>query len=192
MTRYEVMKIILNLIEDDTLALFTTGMTSREAFFTKDRESNFYMIGSMGLLSPVGLGIAMNRPDKKLLVFDGDGSALMNLGSLAMIGDLQPKNLYHIILDNEAYASTGGQPSISRTVKLEEIAKAVNYKNTYKVISLEELESKLREMLGKDGPSILLAKIGASNMQGIGRVSHSPEEIKNRFTGAIAEMVRKS
>ena len=98
-------------------------MISREVFFTNDRPGNFYMIGSMGLLSSFGLGLALQFPEKKVYILEGDGSALMSLGTLPLIATESPKNLFHVILDNEAYESTGSQPSISSKVDLDEIAK---------------------------------------------------------------------
>jgi len=185
MTRYKALQILLHLLEDDHLALFTTGMTSREAFSIRDRKSNFYMVGSMGLLSSVGLGISLSRTNKKVIVFDGDGSLLMSLGSMSLVGYLQPKNFYHIVLDNEVYASTGGQPTVSKAIKLEQIAQVANYRRVYKSMSSMELKPIFKEMLEKEGPSFLLIKIDRSNEKRIGRVSYSPEEIKDQFMKAL-------
>lgn len=104
---------ILEQVENEDLALTTTGMVSREAFVANDRPGNFYMLGSLGLLSSFGLGLALLRPERWVFVLEGDGSALMSMGTLALIPTEAPRNLVHIILDNEAYESTGGQPSIS-------------------------------------------------------------------------------
>ena len=117
MNRREAIKMIFDKLDDEDIALFTTGMISREAFGIKDRGMNFYMIGSMGLLSSVALGIALNTT-KKVFIFDGDGSALMDLGTMSMFGAVSPKNLVPIVLDNESYLSTGGQPTISSKMVL--------------------------------------------------------------------------
>ncbi|MEK6764724.1 MAG: thiamine pyrophosphate-dependent enzyme, partial [Planctomycetota bacterium] len=123
----------------DQLVVCANGLISRETFSIRDRTENFYMIGSMGLASSIGLGVALNKPSRKVIILDGDGNLLMNLGSLPMIGFLQPKNLLHIVLDNEVYASTGNQPTISNVIELEEIAKSAKYAYVKKVTTNEEL-----------------------------------------------------
>lgn len=100
----------------DELVVATTGMISRELFLTRDRPENFYMCGSMGCALGIGLGVALCRPERKVVVLDGDGAALMSLGSLALARHLRLENLEHIILDNGTYASTGGQPTCSAAV----------------------------------------------------------------------------
>ena len=89
---------------DDQLVVCANGLISREAFTIRDRLENFYMIGSMGMASSIGLGVALNKPARKVIILEGDGNLLMNLGSLPMAGSLQPGNLLHIVLDNEVYA----------------------------------------------------------------------------------------
>ena len=111
--RYQAIERILSHMRDGDLVVSTTGMISRELFTLDDRPGNFYMIGSMGLASAMGLGLAIQAPNKRVFVLEGDGSALMSLGTLPLIASERPANLVHIILDNEAYESTGGQASIS-------------------------------------------------------------------------------
>ena len=111
--RYRAIEKILAHVRPADLVLSTTGMISREVFFTEDRPGNFYMIGSMGLLSSFGLGLALMVPEQRVFVLEGDGSALMSLGALPLIAGENPSNLVHFILDNESYESTGGQPTIS-------------------------------------------------------------------------------
>ena len=181
----ETITAITELLQDQ-LVVCANGLISREAFTIRDRAENFYMIGSMGLASSIGLGAALNKPSRKVIILDGDGNLLMNLGSLPMIGSLQPKNLIHIVLDNEAYASTGNQPTISNVIELEEIAKSAKYAYVKKVTSNEELRREVAHTLENDGPSFLLVKISDKEEQReISRVTHSPEEIKERFMSAI-------
>jgi len=171
---------------DEQLVVCANGLISREAFTAKDRTENFYMIGSMGMASSIGLGIALNRPSRKVIILDGDGNLLMNLGSLPMIGALQPENLLHIVLDNEAYASTGNQPTVSNIIELEEIAKSARYTYVKKVTTNEDLKREMAHTLGNKGPSFLLVKISDNSEQiEIGRVTHSPEQIKERFMSAM-------
>ena len=105
----------------DELVVATTGMISRELFVARDRPENFYMCGSMGCALSIGLGLALARPDRKVVVLDGDGAALMSLGSLALARHLRLPNLQHVILDNGAYASTGDQPTCSAAVDFSQI-----------------------------------------------------------------------
>ena len=112
------------------------GFICRESFAQKDREANFYMIGSMGLASSIGLGVALCKPDEKVIIIDGDGNVLMAMGTLAMIAAEAPGNLIHVVIDNEVYESTGSQRSLSGKVKLEEVARSVGYKNVLRVEKL--------------------------------------------------------
>jgi phosphonopyruvate decarboxylase/sulfopyruvate decarboxylase subunit beta len=182
----EAVKTITALLKDQ-LVICANGIISRETFTARDRVENFYMIGSMGLASSIGLGVALCEQSRKVIVFDGDGNVLMNLGSLTMVGALQPKNFLHIVFDNEAYASTGNQPTFSNTVALEEIAKSSGYLYAKKVIDKEGLLKEVNQLLESEGPSFLLVKI--SRYVGeidIGRVTHSPGQTKGRFMSAIA------
>lgn len=185
MKRFEALKIILNKLSEKELVVTTTGITSREAFSAKDREGNFYMVGSMGLVTPLSLGLALNCPCKKIIGIEGDGSFLLNLGSLAMVGAEKPINLVTIVLDNGTYESTGGQKCISQNLKILEIAKAIGCKNAVGVSNENSLSLELVELLKSEGPNFLLVKIESSHQEGIPRVSHTPVEIKERFIKAL-------
>ena len=139
-TRYQAIQTVLHRVNPEDLVLSTTGMISREVFITNDRPGNFYMIGSMGLLSSFGLGLALQSEGQRVYVLEGDGSALMSLGTLPLIATEGPDNLFHIILDNEAYESTGIQPSISSKVDLDEIAKSSGYPHVTRAEELGFLE----------------------------------------------------
>ena len=110
MTRLEATRAICN-VAGDAAIIASLGHPTYDLFAAEDRPRNFYTWGSMGLASSVGLGLALARPDVRVFVLDGDGSLLMNLGSLATIGLLRPSNLVVIVMDNEEYATTGGQPT---------------------------------------------------------------------------------
>jgi len=171
---------------DDQLLVCANGLISREAFTIKDRAENFYMIGSMGMASSIGLGVALNKPSKKVIILEGDGNLLMNLGSLPMAGSLQPGNLLHIVLDNEVYASTGNQPTITNVIELEEIAKSARYTYVKQVTTNEDLRREVVYALENDGLSFLLVKIADKEEQReIGRVTHNPEQIKERFMSTM-------
>ena len=107
--------------------VMANGYISRAGHALCERSGNFYMIGSMGLASSIGLGIALARPRRKVVVFDGDGNVLMNLGGLATIAARRPNDFHHLVFDNEAYASTGNQPTLSSAVDLDALARAAGY-----------------------------------------------------------------
>ena len=180
----EAFEEIIPLLTDE-IAIHANGYICRESFNIKDRENNFYMIGSMGLASSIGLGVAVSRPDQKTIIIDGDGNVLMSMGTLAMIAAAAPKNLIHIVIDNEAYESTGRQRSLSESVSLEKVAQSAGYLQTKKVTNKNQIKDAFQELMGKDGPSFLLVKVEPSFDKSTGRVHHSPEEITSRFMESI-------
>jgi len=179
--RYRAIEKILEQVEDEDLVLSTTGMISREVFHTEDRAGNFYMLGSMGLLSSFGLGLALLQPDRRVFVLEGDGSALMSLGALPLIAREGTTNLIHLVLDNEAYESTGGQPSISAGVDLAQIAKDCGYRHVMRPENIEALEDALDHSLNRPGPQFILIKVGIAPVPDISRVNLTPIQIRDRF-----------
>lgn len=182
----EALEEMISLLDDQPV-VHANGFICRESFQVKDRKENFYMIGSMGLASSIGLGVALARPDKKVVVFDGDGNVLMAMGVLAMIAASAPKNLVHVTLDNEVYESTGSQATLSSSVPLEEVARAAGYRMVMKITRREDLGPAFSKALSSDGPSFLLVKVSPSFDRATGRVTHAPEEIKARFMESIAQ-----
>ena len=182
MIRKEAVSIIGNYVGNNPI-ISANGFMSRDLFELNDKESNFYMIGSMGLASSIGLGIAVKNPKKQIFVFDGDGNILMNLGSLVTIGILKPKNLIHIVFDNNSHESTGGQPTSTLQINLEKIAKATNYK-IFVVKSKTKLNSILKEIKKLDGPIFLLIKISTSKERSK-RVSWEPKTIRDRVIKSL-------
>ena len=180
--------VIVPLMQE-ALIVHANGFISRESFNLDDRAGNFYMIGSMGLASSIGLGIALNVPNRRVVVLDGDGNVLMNMGSLALIGAQRPANFLHVVLDNEAYGSTGNQRTITDRVALEKIAEASGYINVRRAGSLGELQNSVQDLLSMDGPSFLLAKISVDQApRDIGRIVHEPKEIARRFMKNVGKM----
>ncbi len=147
MRRYQAIEAVAGALTGRELVISANGMTSRELFSIRESANNFYMLGSMGLGSSIGFGLARSLPDRKVVIIDGDGNVLMNLGSLATIGHFAPNNLIHIVLDNEMHASTGGQPTVSNTLKLEEVARAAGFRRVKKVASTEDLRLALGEAI---------------------------------------------
>jgi phosphonopyruvate decarboxylase len=164
------------------------GYICRESFAVRDRPENFYMIGSMGLASSIGLGAALARNDRTVVVFDGDGNLLMNLGILPMIGDAgrqrRPRRFVHIVFDNGVYASTGGQSSPGQSTRLDGVAAAAGYARTVCVTTARGISEAVTEALGSEGPSFLLARVTAEDKPAP-RIPYPPEEIRDRFRRAL-------
>lgn len=168
----------------DQPVIICNGFPSREAYAIADRPTHFYMIGSMGVAAAIGLGVALNKPNKKVVVLDGDGNVLMGMGTLATVGALKPKNFVHVVLDNEVYGSTGNQPTISNVVRLEQVAKAAGYAHVERVIERDDIVYEFKQMLKQDGPSMLLIKV-TEQSEDVGRVMIEPPEMTQRFKKAI-------
>jgi thiamine pyrophosphate-dependent acetolactate synthase large subunit-like protein len=180
-----VLKTLMKTLRRE-LVVAANGRISREAFALNDRPRNFYMIGSMGLASSIALGLALTQPQHKVVILDGDGNVLMNLGGLPQIGALLPPNLVHIVLDNETYGSTGNQATISGKIPLEKIAQAAGYPLVEKVAEEEAFGQVLTRFLAAEGPSFLLAKVEAEGEpKGLPRVAHSPVALRDRFMEAL-------
>lgn len=185
MKRYEALKIISENIAKNDLVFSTTGMISRELFTIGDRPQNFYLLGSMGLATPVALGLAMVKSKRKIVAIEGDGSMLLNLGVIPLVSALKNKNFLLVVLDNEVYASTGGQPTISKEVNLEKIALGAGFLNVKKAKTKKMFEVYLQQFLKTQGPSFLLAKVGKSQLEKTPRISLAPQAIKERFIDAL-------
>lgn len=183
----DVLAAVLDSLESRDVALFTTGMISREAYRIRDLPSNFYMIGSMGLLTAVGAGLAMCSPRRRVIVVEGDGSALMSLGNFALVAHEGLSNLVHIVVDNESYRSTGGQPSITRTIDLAEVAKACGYRIVHKVAARDDFGSALLRCYRDPGPAFLLAKVVEATEDEAPRVDLEPPIITERLRRFIQD-----
>lgn len=182
-SRAQAIAAVLELLTDQPV-IICNGFPSREAFKIADRPTHFYMIGSMGVAPAIGLGVALAKPNKQVVIFDGDGNVLMGMGTLATVAALRPKNFIHVVFDNEVYGSTGNQPTISNVVRLDLVAKAAGYVNVERVREREDLVYEFKDMLGKDGPSFLLVKVNEL-AEDAGRVMLEPPEITRRFMKAI-------
>jgi thiamine pyrophosphate-dependent acetolactate synthase large subunit-like protein len=141
MTRLEATQMIVDLAGDAAIVA-SLGHPAYDLFTAGDRPRNFYTWGSMGLASSIGLGLALAQPDLHVIVLDGDGSLLMNLGSLATIGLLQPPNLTVLVMDNEEYATTGGQPTpTAKGADLAAAARALRIESAVTVRSEDDLRA---------------------------------------------------
>ena len=184
MIRKEAMKIVLEEIGNDPI-ISANGFISRDLFELNEKKTNFYMIGSMGLASSIGLGVAIKNPKKTIYVFDGDGNILMNLGSLTTIGTIKPKNFIHIIFDNHSHESTGGQPTNSGKIELEKLGKVAKFK-TYKIFTENQIKNIIPKIKKETGPILVLVKIDKSKVKSI-RVDIEPPKIKTRFMQSLRQ-----
>jgi sulfopyruvate decarboxylase subunit beta len=186
MTDNDVIRSLFTANSND-LYVVANGYLSRRAFEFRNATTAFYMIGSMGLALSIGLGVAITQPSRRVVVVDGDGNLMMSLGTLVMVGNVSPKNLIHIVIDNEQYASTGGQRSVSGSVDLSSCALASSYRSAVDVRDVNSLETAMEKAKNCAGPAFVRARVTAAHDVGP-RVCHSPEVIAHRFRLAIFEL----
>jgi thiamine pyrophosphate-dependent acetolactate synthase large subunit-like protein len=180
---------VADALGPDALTIVCNGMIGRELYTHADAPSRFYMIGSMGLASSIGLGLALVQPSRTVVVFDGDGNVLMNLGGVASVAAASAPNFYHIVFDNAAHGSTGDQRTISDRVPLEAVARAAGYRHAVRVADAGALGAALDTLFAQPGPAMLLVEVERGNQPGIGRVAPSPVELTERFRRAATAAV---
>jgi phosphonopyruvate decarboxylase len=183
MSRLTALGIALKAAGDDPVA-HANGYICRESFSLADRPQSFYMIGSMGLAPAIALGLALAQPTRRVVVFDGDGNLLMNLGILAMIAAQRPANLLHLVFDNEVYGSTGNQASLSRDVRLDRLAAAAGFATAVAVQEPWALDEALRAAAGAAGPHFVLVKVTAEEAD-VPRIPYTPAVLRDRFRAAV-------
>ncbi len=185
--REDALRKILALANPDDVVVSTTGKTSREVFELRvEREEvqrDFLTVGGMGHTASIALGVALGNPERRVLCLDGDGSLLMHMGAMAIIGDLKPANLVHVLLNNGAHESVGGQPTVAGQMDFAAIATAVGYAVYFKAASLDELAAVWPAISGQAGPVLLEVRISAGSRDNLGRPTSSPEENKRAFMG---------
>lgn len=185
MKMHEAMEALMGEVKSERLVL-TNGYVSREGFTAKDRETSFYMIGSMGLAPSIALGVALGRPGVKVVALDGDGALLMNLGVLASAVASGCKSFYHVVFDNGVYASTGNQRTQSTRVSLLALAGAAGYRCLPEARTPEDTATRYRELLAVPGPGFLLVRVEPHDpARTFGRVTHRPVEIRDRFRATL-------
>lgn len=144
-SREEALRAIQRAASPEDIVIATTGFTGRELYACDDRPNQLYVVGSMGCASSIGLGMAWARPDRRVIVIDGDGAMLMRLGALATLAYEQPSNLLHVLLDNEAHESTGGQSTVSHSMDLAGVAFSCGYENVRRLSTAAELEEAAKD-----------------------------------------------
>lgn len=183
MTREEAIQKVAANIEDTACVVSTTGMISRELFeartaWNQGHERDFLTVGSMGHASQIALGIAIQKPERKVYCFDGDGASLMHMGNMAITASMNCRNYVHVVFNNGAHDSVGGQPTVGLKIDLCGVARAVGYKATYSVDTMKQLETILPEVKNGEGPIFLQVCVKKGNRKDLGRPTTTPVQNK--------------
>ena len=192
LSREEAIRKVASSIEDNACIVSTTGMISRELFearpaWIQRHERDFLTVGSMGHASQIALGIALQKSDRRVYCFDGDGASIMHMGNMAITASMKCKNYVHVVYNNGAHDSVGGQPTVGLKIDLCAVAKAVGYKAAYSVETMAELETKLSELKHEDGPLLLQICVKKGNRKDLGRPTTTPVQNKK----ALMEFLKK-
>lgn len=183
--RIAIEKFAKSLSKND-ICVATTGHISRELYeYRKSNllphNSDFLTVGSMGHASSIALAIALKKPDRNVFCFDGDGALLMHTGALATIASLSPKNFKHIVFNNQAHDSVGGQPTAANAVDIPKLALAFGYKSAFSVSKESDLDSEIQKFLKSESPSLLEIKVKRGASPDLIRPEESPQENKKIF-----------
>ena len=185
MVREEIIKHIVTASGEDPI-ISTTGKASRELFETRvannqSHKYDFLTVGSMGHSSSIALGVALNKPNRRIWCVDGDGAVLMHMGAMAVVGSNKPKNLIHVIINNGAHETVGGMPTVASNIDLVSIAKACGYPNAISVDSFEALDAELKVAKSKNELSLIEVKCSIGARDDLGRPTTTALENKQNF-----------
>lgn len=183
MSREEAIQTVAAATDVKDAIVGTTGMISRELFEYREKmheghERDFLTVGAMGHASQIALGIAMEQPKRTVWCFDGDGACIMHMGGMAIVASKNPINYVHVVFNNGAHDSVGGQPTVGLKINIPAIAKAVGYKAVYSVDEKETLDKVLNEIKGMDGPIFLEVRVKKGNRKDLGRPTTTPIQNK--------------
>jgi phosphonopyruvate decarboxylase len=189
MTREQAIVRVVERLGEGALVVSTTGMPSRELFETREarkesHETDLLTVGGMGHASQIALGVALQRPERPVWCLDGDGAVIMHMGGLATIAQLAPKNFKHVVLNNGAHDSVGGQPTVAFAIDVPAIARACGYPTAIRATTEEELDAGLAALAAAEGPALLEVRVRKGARKDLGRPTMSPQELKRAFAGA--------
>jgi phosphonopyruvate decarboxylase len=173
-------RVIAHTPKESTVVLASTGFCGRELYAIDDRENQVYLVGSMGCVTPMALGLALSRPDLNVVALDGDGAALMRMGVFATLGAYGPANLTHLLLDNGAHESTGGQATVSQGVEFARIASACGYAMALDGDDLSVVDQ-LFDAKDVDGVRFARLSISTGTPSDLPRPSITPEDVRRRL-----------
>lgn len=182
LSREKAIQTIVSLLGEEDIVVSTTGMISRELYENrKSHEKDFLTVGSMGHASSIAFGIALNKSDRKVFCFDGDGAFLMHMGAVAVIASRNLPNLKHIVFNNEAHDSVGGQPTVLGSVDLADVVKGCGYQKVYQAYSAEDIKKQWSEFYQAAEPCLLEIKVKSGARKDLGRPKEKPVENKQAF-----------
>ena len=182
-TRQAVLReLVANTDVMETVLIASTGFAGRELYAIEDRPNHFYMVGSMGCASSLGLGLSIVRPDKKIIVIDGDGAALMRMGNFATAGAYAGTNFYHLLLDNQAHESTGGQATVSSAINFPAIAGSCGYRAVFAAGEIWQFS----QFLKSSAPAFMHIKTSRGVPDGLPRPAIKPADIARRLVRHIS------
>lgn len=196
LSREEALEIIVKKMDKTDVIVATNGKVSRELFEYRENheqshEKDLLIVGAMGHASSIALGIAKNKPARRIYCIDGDGSTLMHMGALAINGTKGSKNFYHIVINNGSHDSTGGQPTAGFDLDLTSIAKATGYMKTYLIEGASELENTLDVIKTVTGPIFIEIRVKPGARKGLARPTISPQQNKTAFMAFLDDSTRK-
>jgi phosphonopyruvate decarboxylase len=186
MCREDAIKLIISHLSGNEVIVSTTGKTSRELFecrkaLNQTHHTDFLTVGSMGHASQIALGIALQKPQKKIICLDGDGALLMHMGGMAIVGSMMPENFIHIVINNGAHESVGGQPTVGFGIDFPNLALANNYKMAIKIETFEQLKVALKNISPDSCPALLEVRVRTGSREDLGRPTIKPVENKVAF-----------
>ena len=197
LSREEAIETVVEALPQNAAVVSTTGMISRELFEIRERKAqghahDFLTVGSMGHASQIALGIALQQPQRPVFCFDGDGATIMHMGNMAITASMMPKNYVHVVFNNGAHDSVGGQPTVGLSIDLPAIAKAVGYLQTYSVSTKEELGMALASITNNlspitQGPIFLEIRVRKGNRKDLGRPTTTPIQNKEALMKFLSE-----
>ena len=192
MTRESAIQTVAAALGEKDAIVSTTGMISRELFEYRAGKGeahnrDFLTVGSMGHASQIALGIALQKTDRRVWCFDGDGATIMHLGSLAIVASKSPKNYVHVVFNNGAHDSVGGQPTVGLKIDLPAVAKACGYAATFSVETPEALDEVLKQVTVTDGPILLEVKVKKGNRKDLGRPTTTPIQNKEALMDFLSK-----
>ncbi len=192
MSREEAIRTVASVLGETDCIVSTTGMISRELFeyraaMNQSHERDFLTVGSMGHASQIALGIALAQPGRRVWCFDGDGAAIMHMGSMAIVANKAPKNYIHVVFNNGAHDSVGGQPTVGLKIDFPAVARAVGYKMAYSVDVKANLNSILNEVKNLVGPILVEIKVKKGNRKDLGRPTTTPIQNKEALMSFLGK-----
>ena len=192
MSREEAIRTVAAALDGKDCIVSTTGMISRELFeyrtaMGQGHERDFLTVGSMGHASQIALGMALAQPGRRVWCFDGDGATVMHMGSLAIVADKAPRNLIHVVFNNGAHDSVGGQPTVGLKIDLPAVAKAVGYRAAYSVEDKATLSVVLSEAKNLAGPVLIEVKVRKGNRKDLGRPTTTPVQNKEALMAFLKD-----